>query len=221
MACQSDAFVRAFRLMQKLSIITAIHNALPMNRLYWKALHENTLSAFELIIIDNHSTDGSELFFKSLAETTRNSHHEVIYARNEFNQPYPTSQLQAMALARYEMLCFFNNDIWMPKGWEVPFQRKLSENKLLILSPSGQEAQPTQALSDALKKKWKQLVLLSKIWKFCFLKSEEDRLWKALTWMYQSLDPFHSPNPTNGKESMNGIKGDAVVCHRDLPKTLG
>lgn len=65
-----------------LSIITAIHNGLPMNRLFWKALTENTQTPFELIIIDNHSTDGSEDFFKALGDETRGQKQEVIYLCN-------------------------------------------------------------------------------------------------------------------------------------------
>jgi GT2 family glycosyltransferase len=57
--------------MLKLSVITAIHNGLSMNRLFWKALSENTSTPFELIIIDNHSSDGSEIFFKQLSDNFR------------------------------------------------------------------------------------------------------------------------------------------------------
>lgn len=206
--------------MKSLSIITAIHNGLPMNRLFWKALHENTVSPFELIIIDNHSTDGSEKFFEALSAQTHGKSQTVRHIRNEFNQSYPASQIQGMEYAKNEILCFLNNDIWMPKGWEAPFIQKLSENPLLILSPSGQEAQPTQKESNRLKMKWKRALLLSRFWKTVFRKTEEERLWKSLQLMYGPLDRFTNPTKSQNK-SMNGIKGDCVICHRDLPKKLG
>jgi len=206
--------------MERLSVITAIHNGLPMNRLYWKALSNNTQSPFDLIIIDNHSTDGSEKFFEGLATETKNSKNQVIHIRNEFNQSYPESQIQGMGFAQSGILCFFNNDIWMPKNWDVPFVQKLNENPLLILSASGQEAQPTQQRSNELKRKWKHILFLSNIWQKVLGKDEESRLWKALEWMYGSLDNFVPPTLSTA-ESMNGIKGDSVVCHRDVIRTLG
>ncbi|NBX93388.1 MAG: glycosyltransferase [Proteobacteria bacterium] len=203
-----------------LSIITAIHNGLPMNRLFWKALSQNTQSHFELIVVDNHSTDGSEKFFESLASQTRARSQRVVYLRNETNQSYPQSQIQGMEKAQYPVLCFLNNDIWMPKGWDQPFLDALEKNSLLILSPSGQEAQPTQRESDLLKRRWKHVLWCSKVWASLFRKTEEDRLWKSLQWMYGDLDSFSSP--TRGpKEWMPGIKGDSVILHRNVTERLG
>lgn len=197
----------------KLSIITAIHNALPMNRLFWKALVENTQTDFELVLIDNHSTDGSEHFFYELSRVPR---HSIRYVRNEFNQSYAASQNQGIRNATHDILCFLNNDIWMPKGWELPFIEKIETNPLLVLSPSGQEAQPTQSLSQNLKRKWKHILFLSKIWRQVLGKTEEERLWKALHWMYGDLDHFKNPTPKGMSLSMNGIKGDSVIFHRKI-----
>lgn len=205
--------------LEKLSIITAIHNGLSMNRLFWKALSENTQSPFELIIVDNHSTDGSESFFKDLSKTTHGTGQEVIYIRNQQNQSYPQSQIQGMKRARHDIFCFLNNDIWMPKGWEKLFLVALKENPKQILSPSGQEAQPTQEKSDALKRNWKHCLWLSKVWAFCFRKSEEERLQKSLRMMYGDLEEFKSP--TDSKSSwMVGIKGDSVIMHREVLEYL-
>ncbi|NBX77464.1 MAG: glycosyltransferase [Proteobacteria bacterium] len=203
-----------------LSIITAIHNGLPMNRLFWKALTENTQTPFELIIVDNHSTDGSGQFFRALEEETRGQKHEVVYLPNSKNQSYPRSQIQGMEAARYEVLCFLNNDIWMPQGWEKPFVEALQADSRLILSPSGQEAQPTQLFSTNLKRRWKNILSLSKVWAFLLHKTEEERLWKSLSWMYGDLKNFVSPTP-NDQEWMPGIKGDSVIFHRELSKIIG
>ncbi len=46
----------------KLSIITAVYNQLPMNQIYWENLVKNTKNSFELIVIDNASTDASADF---------------------------------------------------------------------------------------------------------------------------------------------------------------
>jgi hypothetical protein len=125
-----------------------------------------------------------------------------------------------MQRARYDILCFLNNDIWMPMGWEKPFLDALSTNKKLVLSPSGQEAQPNQAASDRLKRKWKKITQFSKGWAVLFRKTEEERLWKSLTWMYGDLQNFVSPTEAVA-DSMPGIKGDSVIVHRDIQNHLG
>lgn len=190
-----------------------------MNRVFWRVLSQNTTTPFELIIIDNHSTDGSQDFFKELAQAKLGSQKKVVYVRNEQNQSYPQSQIQGMEKARYDVFCFLNNDIWMPLDWEKPFLAALKEDPKIILSPSGQEAQPTQRKSDSLKRKWKYCLWLSKIWAFGLGKSEEERLMRSLSMMYGDLDEFKSP--TDSKSScMAGIKGDSVIMHREVLKYL-
>ena len=49
--------------MTKLSIITAVHNQLAVNQWYVEHLKRCTQEPYELIIIDNASTDGSAEFF--------------------------------------------------------------------------------------------------------------------------------------------------------------
>jgi hypothetical protein len=200
---------------QTLSIITAIHNALPMNRLFWAMLLENTDVPFELIIVDNHSTDGSAEFFDELSRS-KHGLGRVIVLHNAQNQSYPTSQNQGMRHASGEIFCFLNNDIWLPPKWHEPFQAALVQNCLLVVSPSGQEAQPTQAASDALKRRWRWVNFWSKIWKFLLFRPEVNRLWKSLQWMYGGLEPFISPTKISGADFMPGIKGDVVLFTRSL-----
>ena len=94
----------------KLSIITAVYNQLPMNQIYWENLVKNTKHAFELIVIDNASTDASADFFESVGA-------RVI--RNPGNYSYPVSQNQGIAIAKGEWLAFLNNDIIVSKDWDL------------------------------------------------------------------------------------------------------
>jgi GT2 family glycosyltransferase len=47
-----------------ISIITAVHNQLEMNQIFLENLRKYTVHPFELIIIDNNSTDGTRDFFE-------------------------------------------------------------------------------------------------------------------------------------------------------------
>lgn len=199
-----------------LSVVTAIHNALPMNRFYWNMLAQQTLVPFELVVIDNHSTDGSERFFADLAQRPLGAGRSVVYVRNEANQSYPASQNQGIRHAGAEILCFFNNDIWLPRGWHIPIEALLRENPLLVVSPSGQEAQPTRRAMSRLMRRWKRIVFLSRIWKTLLFRSEGARLWWMVRKMYGRLDYFSSPSPERGPRTIPGINGSVVAMHRAL-----
>ena len=54
-----------------ISIVTAVHNQIGMNRLFYETLKRNTRNVYELIIIDNNSTDGSREFFREHAGAGR------------------------------------------------------------------------------------------------------------------------------------------------------
>jgi glycosyltransferase involved in cell wall biosynthesis len=53
-----------------LSIIVAVHNQLAMNRLFWRHLSANTENEWELIVIDNGSSDGSAEFFTGVGASS-------------------------------------------------------------------------------------------------------------------------------------------------------
>ncbi len=165
-----------------ISIITAIHNALPMNQLFWKALSQNTETPFELVLVDNHSTDGSQNFFRELSESRLRAGQEVTYLRNETNRTYPASQNQGRRAAKHDILVFMNNDVWVPKGWEKAIVAALEENPYLVVSPSGQEAQPRQSLSDNLKSRWKRASLLAHAWRVFTRADEEAAVEEGKNW---------------------------------------
>ncbi len=191
-----------------------------MNRFYWQSLVENTTSDFELIIVDNHSTDGSETFFQKLSEK-KPERGQVVYLRNEYNTTYPEAQNQGIAVARHDTLCFLNNDLWLPYGWNKPLERMLASNPLLVLSPTSQEAQPTQRASDRLKRKWKYCFSICQFWARLFGQNEGQIFWNALSLMYGDLDSFVSPTDIRpGKDYFNGIAGSAVIFSKALLKRV-
>ncbi|RMH35918.1 MAG: glycosyltransferase [Nitrospirae bacterium] len=94
----------------KISIITAIHNQREVNKVFLESLQRNTTLPYEMIIVDNHSTDGStELFSEAGA----------VVIRREENHCYPESQNVGMRRATGELLAFLNNDIYLAPGWDT------------------------------------------------------------------------------------------------------
>ena len=99
-----------------ISIVTAVHNQIGMNRLFYETLKRNTRNVYELIIIDNNSTDGSREFFREHADTV---------IENPGNYSYPYCQNQGIAAARYDYLVFLNNDVLVPAGWDEHLLRTM------------------------------------------------------------------------------------------------
>lgn len=106
-----------------ISIITAIHNGLAVNRLFLKSLQKNTRVPYELIIVDNHSTDGSTELFEQAGATV---------IRNEENHCYPESQNMGMEVAQGEYFAFLNNDIYLAPDWDVNMLEAMNTHTLDI-----------------------------------------------------------------------------------------
>ena len=93
------------------SIILVTHNNLAFTRLCLGALLGHAeRNDFEIIIVDNASTDGTVEFLRSLSPT-------ITLIANEANRGFPAANNQALATARGEFLILLNNDTIVPRGW--------------------------------------------------------------------------------------------------------
>jgi GT2 family glycosyltransferase len=128
-----------------ISIISAVHNGLPMNRIFWNYLLKYTFYPFELIIIDNNSTDGSREFFKSVG---------AVVIENSLNYSYPVCQNQGIAIAKYDTFVFINNDVIVSPQWDKRLLDTADANGLDIITPVGIEMLENEAVTKAIKRKW-------------------------------------------------------------------
>lgn len=133
-----------------ISIITAIYNQLDMNRLYWEYLQKYTDNPFELIIIDNHSDDGSREFFQSLGE-------QVKVIANKENYSYPHCQNQGIAIARYDTLAFLNNDLLVSPHWDSRALQVLGKEGRDVISLGSNDRLCDKKTSKSLQKRWKYI----------------------------------------------------------------
>lgn len=133
--------------MPVLSIITAIHNGLAFNQLFYESLKKYTVNDFELIIIDNLSTDGSREYFRQQGA------HVIA---NEVNYSYPYCQNQGIAVAEGEYLCFLNNDIILCPDWDRILIEASRTHGLDILSGAGVENLGTFKATRRISRKWKR-----------------------------------------------------------------
>ncbi|MEO5651170.1 MAG: glycosyltransferase [Ginsengibacter sp.] len=134
-----------------ISIITSIHNQLGMNQLFYETLKQNTLLPFELIVIDNDSTDGSREFFQEKAD---------VLILNNGNYSYPYCQNEGITAAKYDYLAFFNNDILVPEAWDKKILQIMNDKGIEVISFATNDHLENKKVQKKLHKKWKRIKYL-------------------------------------------------------------
>ena len=128
-----------------LSIIVAIHNQLGHNQLFLDGIKKYTTGPYEVIVIDNHSTDGSAEFFEA---------NGCRVIRNARNLCYPESMNLGSHAASGEFLCHINNDLYVAPNWNGYLIEAMERHRLAAATPLGLEMMPTSALTDWMQGRW-------------------------------------------------------------------
>jgi GT2 family glycosyltransferase len=137
-----------------LSIITCIHNQLPMNRLFMEALMKHTAQRFELIVVDNAGNDGSADFFEAAG---------AIVIRNAANMAYPVAQNQGLAVATGDYVAFLNNDVVVSRHWDSQLIELMEAKGLDIISPTSIDRAESRPSARKLRRRWNRIKGLTKI----------------------------------------------------------
>jgi len=129
-----------------ISIIVSIRNQYAMNSLFLESLKKYTYHPFEIIVIDNGSTDNSVKLFESFGA-------KVI--RNKENYSYPYCQNQGVKIAEYDLFAFFNNDIIVSKDWDKILVEKLKQENLDVAGFGCNDSIEKYPDTRPLKRRWK------------------------------------------------------------------
>jgi len=195
-------------LKPKLSIITAVYNQLPMNQIYWENLVKHTQHTFELIVIDNASTDASADFFESVGA-------RVI--RNPGNYSYPVSQNQGIAMAKGEWLAFLNNDIIVSEGWDATLIANAEHNQLDVITSCGIERIESKAATKKLRRRWNRIRGLVGLFG-----TGRHSLLLMHKWMYGNWAAFCKNRQDKFKhQAVEGFVGNTVMFSRRALDILG
>ena len=111
----------------KLSIITLTYNNLSYTKRFIESLYKYTQD-FELIIVDNGSTDGTVEYLKTL--------NRVKLILNKENLGFSKGNNQGIEIAEGEYIGFLNNDILLYPNWFEEIEKVFEkEEKVAFVSP--------------------------------------------------------------------------------------
>ena len=196
----------------KLSIITAVHNQLPMNRIYVEELRRRTDLPYELIVVDNASTDGSREFFASQGATL---------IANQANYSYPRCQNQGLAVATGDVLAFLNNDLCFPDHWDTRLLATMEAHGLDVATACGAENAGDREVTRRLHRRWHRVKGVN-LALAGFSGLSEHTLRRMQRWMYGDWERFSEAWYRDHRNQVaEGFVGAAVVQTRRAIDLLG
>ncbi|MDR3623060.1 MAG: glycosyltransferase [Paludisphaera borealis] len=132
------------------SIIVPCWNQLAFTRLCLRSVFERMRPPFELIVVDDGSTDGTGVYLEGVADAAP---APVTVVRNASNRGFPAAVNQGLRAAKGDHLVLLNNDVVVTDGWleqlvalaeaEVPGER------IGLVGPMSNYASPPQLVEDA------------------------------------------------------------------------
>jgi len=106
----------------RVSIVIPVYNKLEFTKACLQALQANTPAhLYEIIIVDNASSDGTEEFLKQTSADVRT-------IRNQINQGFARACNQGAAAAQADLVLFLNNDTEPQPGWLDPLLETLDRD---------------------------------------------------------------------------------------------
>ncbi|MEL6132267.1 MAG: glycosyltransferase [Bacteroidota bacterium] len=191
--------------------MTSIHNQLGMNQLYYEKLCTYTRLPFELIIIDNASTDGSREFFQA------QPHVHVI--SHEANYNYPYCQNRGIEAAKYDILCFLNNDLIVSPHWDQRLVEFIKHHpNVEVLSVATNDHIETKEAQRKLHRRWKRIKYL--------VQYVAGNRKMSLEWMhklmYRDWEAFTDNRFQHWRfQSIEGYSGSAIMMQRKALEKVG
>lgn len=118
------------------SILILTHNALSYTKKCITSIVDNTPPNYELIIIDNASTDGTQEYLKGLEAEKPDFPLTIIL--NEENKGVAGGRNQGISIARGEIITFLDNDTEVSEGWQEVIFSEFRNDYVGVVGKGGQ-----------------------------------------------------------------------------------
>jgi GT2 family glycosyltransferase len=125
-------FGRSLASITVASVVVTSHDNLPLTRLCIESVLENTEQpAFELIVVDNGSRDGSRVYLRTVERRFR----QVKVVLNDTNRGFPEACNEGLALARGRLLVMLNNDTIVAPQWLARLEAHTADPEIGLVGP--------------------------------------------------------------------------------------
>ncbi len=112
------------------SIVMAVYNQIQYTKQCLETIYKFTSRPFEIIIIDNASTDGTEQYLKDV---------DAVVIRNATNLGCAVAWNQGIRLSRGRSAVILNNDVLVTPGWLEALVHFMEKTGHGVVSPSVRE----------------------------------------------------------------------------------
>jgi GT2 family glycosyltransferase len=114
------------------SIVIVTYNNLELNKLCLESILRNThYPNYEVIVIDNKSTDGTRAYLRYMAA----EHSQIQVILNQNNDGFARANNQGIACSTGDYLVLLNNDTIVPSGWLSRLLRHLENRSIGMVGP--------------------------------------------------------------------------------------
>ena len=114
------------------TIAVATFGQLPVTRMCLESVLVHTEGPYEIVVVDNGSTDGTAEYLSVLAARNRN----VRVIANDENRGFAAATNQAMTVARGRVLVLLNNDTIVTPGWLEALAAALDDPAVGLVGPA-------------------------------------------------------------------------------------
>lgn len=128
----------------KVSIVVLTLNQLELTKICFESLYRHT-TEFELVVIDNGSTDGTIDYLSALSRERKN----VRVRFNRSNRGFAGGCNQGIAIATGEHIVLLNNDTIVTEGWLETLLRASDQPAVGIVGPRSNYVVGLQLVEDA------------------------------------------------------------------------
>lgn len=125
--------------MSSISIVIPVFNQSFLTDRCLSCLLENTEIARELIVVDNHSADGTPQLLARFESRFREKGWSFQVIRNEENRGFGRAVNQGIRAATGENVVVLNNDTWLMQGWDAVLSRRQRELGADMIGPVADE----------------------------------------------------------------------------------
>lgn len=115
----------------RLSLIMLTYNAIDYTKRAISSILKRVASPFELIVIDNNSSDETAEYLKSIEDS------RVKIVLNKENKGVAGGRNQGMLLARADIIVFVDNDIEIFDGWDNAILEDFKDKRVGVVGKSG------------------------------------------------------------------------------------